>query len=92
MSGNAATLLTLGNHFTDADTAEDNLADNNLVNGVCNFATDDTDSKYATLTFNTDRTEIEIVGKAQGQLTVTVTCEDTKKETLVDSVTVTIIG
>ena len=90
-SGNAATLLTLGNHFTDADT-EDNLADNNLVNGVCNFATDDTDSKYATLTFNTDRTEIEIVGKAQGQLTVTVTCEDTKKETLVDSVTVTIIG
>jgi hypothetical protein len=90
-TGDAATLLTLGNHFTDADS-EDDLDDNNLANGVCNFASTDTDSTYATLAFNSGRTAIEIVGKKQGELTVTVTCEDTKKEKIEDSVTVTIIG
>ena len=85
----AETLLTLDGHFVDND-ALDVLNDDNIANGVCNFT--DRSGDKATVAFNSDRTAITIVGEEQGSFDVTVTCTDTKKESLVDSVTVTIIG
>ena len=83
------TLLTLANHFTDADT-EDNFADADLTNGSCDFTA--TSSEYATVAFNAGRLAITIVGKKVGSFDVTVTCTDTKGESIKDSVTVTIVN
>ena len=81
-------LLVLGNHFTDADS-EDDLANADLNDGLCDFTTTSTD--YATVAFNAARTDITVVGKKPGTFDVEVTCTDTKMEVLKDSVTVTII-
>ena len=85
----ATEVLTLAEHFGDADT-EDNLTDADLTNGVCNFTT--TSDDYATVTFSTNRADIELVGEEQGEFDLIVTCTDTKMESLVDRVTITIIG
>ena len=86
--GGTATLATLTNHFVDLDS-EDILEDAVLTNGYCDFTT--SSDTYATVAFNTGRTAIQLVGKKMGSFDVTVTCTDTRMETLTDKVTVTIV-
>ena len=87
-TGTPATLATLTNHFVDLD-GEDNLEDADLTNGYCDFAT--SSDEYATVSFNDGRTAIQLIGKKMGSFDVTVTCTDTRMETLTDKVTVTIV-
>jgi hypothetical protein len=75
-------------YFADPDT-EDSITG---ANGICDFSTDQPtgDGAYALVKFNDDRDNIGVRPLKSGTFQLTVTCTDGKKESLTDSVTVTI--
>ena len=87
-SANPNDFITLATYFVDPDT-EDSLAGNE---GICGFSTNQPSGTgaYATVAFNAARDTIQVTPTKPGTFTLTVTCTDSKMESVMDSVMVTI--